>query len=224
MDMHHIEKLADSFRKNASSKKSEEMANYMKNLFAFYGINAPDRRQIQRAWIAEIPKSIGSDERWEIIHALWEKEEREMQLVAMDWLNAWPNDWISETDGTELTWLLTNKSWWDSVDTIATNYLGRFGRLHPEKCAELVAEWRESENNWLHRSCLLFQLKYKKQLNFELLKNLILQFKSNSNFFIQKAIGWSLRQHAKTDPNAVRQFILESNIQGLAKREASKYL
>jgi 3-methyladenine DNA glycosylase AlkD len=154
----------------------------------------------------------------------WEKEEREMQLVAMDWLNAWPNEWILASDGNELKWLLTNKSWWDSVDTIATNYLGRFGRLHPETCAELVAEWRESENNWLHRSCLLFQLKYKEQLNFELLKNLILQFKSNSNFFIQKAIGWSLRQHAKTDPNAVRQFILESNIQGLAKREASKYL
>ena len=74
------------------------------------------------------------------------------------------------------------------------------------------------------RSCLIFQLKCIKDVDFELLTSLIRKFQSNNEFFIQKAIGWSLRQYSKYNPQAVRDFMAENKLSGLAKREASKYL
>jgi 3-methyladenine DNA glycosylase AlkD len=77
---------------------------------------------------------------------------------------------------------------------------------------------------WLRRSCLIFQLRYKSETNFTLLKGLIFEFTHDKEFFIQKAIGWSLREYAKTNPESVRDFVEESGIQGLAKREALKHI
>ena len=77
---------------------------------------------------------------------------------------------------------------------------------------------------WLNRTCLIFQLKYKEKLDFELLTSLIEEFQWNQEFFIQKAIGWSLRQHSKLDPESVKAYLETSELKGLALREASKYL
>jgi 3-methyladenine DNA glycosylase AlkD len=88
----------------------------------------------------------------------------------------------------------------------------------------LIEEWRFSDNLWLQRSCLIFQLKYKEKVNFTLLKSLIIQFQMDKEFFIQKAIGWSLRQYSKSEPEAVRKFVEEIQLKGLAKREAIKYI
>ena len=88
----------------------------------------------------------------------------------------------------------------------------------------MIEEWRHEDNLWLNRSCLIFQLKYKDATDFELLKDLIRQYQGNSEFFIQKAIGWSLRQYSKFNPDAVRAFVDEIGLEGLAKREASKYI
>ena len=88
----------------------------------------------------------------------------------------------------------------------------------------MIEKWRKSDNIWLNRSCLLYQLKFKNETNFELLASLIEQFQEKKEFFIQKAIGWSLREYSKTNPIAVKAFIEKINLQGLAKREGSKYL
>jgi 3-methyladenine DNA glycosylase AlkD len=77
---------------------------------------------------------------------------------------------------------------------------------------------------WLNRSCLIYQLKYKKDVNFDLLKSLIQQYQPVKEFFIQKAIGWALRQYSKFNPDEVRDFIEEINLQGLARREGAKYI
>jgi len=88
----------------------------------------------------------------------------------------------------------------------------------------VINSWRKSDNMWLRRSCLIFQLRYKSATNFTLLKGLVQELKQDKEFFIQKAIGWSLREYAKTNPTSVKAFVEESGIQGLAKREALKYL
>jgi 3-methyladenine DNA glycosylase AlkD len=77
---------------------------------------------------------------------------------------------------------------------------------------------------WLNRSCLIFQLKYGNAVDFDLLKALITQYQPVKEFFIQKAIGWSLRQYSKFNPDAVRVFIDDIKLQGLAKKEGSKYI
>lgn len=200
------------------------MSKYMKDRFLFYGIKAEDRKRIQKMWFSQLPKVLSFDQRWEILIELWEKDQREYQYVAIDWLNSWKKEWIHPEDIKHIKWLIENKTWWDSVDAIASNYLGKFAKKFPEVANEMFEEWRDDSNFWINRSCLIFQLKYKKEVDFELLKSLIVQFQPNKEFFIQKAIGWSLRQYSKFEPDEVRKFVTEIKLTGLAFREATKYI
>ena len=219
-----VESLESSFRLSASEANSIGMSKYMKDHFSFFGIKAEKRKEIQRSWVKQIPKESPSEFRWELLKELFNKEEREFQYVAIDWLNTWDKKEISASDSQGIKWLITNKSWWDSVDAIASNFLGKNCQLFPDAGSELIEEWRFSDNLWLQRSCLIFQLKYKEKVNFTLLKSLIVQFQMDKEFFIQKAIGWSLRQYSKSEPEAVRKFVEEIQLKGLAKREAIKYI
>ena len=142
----------------------------------------------------------------------------------MDFMARWKDKEMCLEDSNFIEFLLTNHSWWDSVDTLASNYLSRYLRVFPNQKEVIINSWRKSENMWLRRSCLIFQLRYKSETNFNLLKGLILEFRHEKEFFIQKAIGWSLREYAKTNPKAVKEFVEESQIQGLAKREALKHI
>lgn len=205
-----------------NDKKAVNMANYLKGHFQCYGIKAPVRNGIQAAWFKELDKQ--EIDHWDIICTLWEKDQREFQYIAIDYLNRIPKKKIHCDDYKILEELITSKSWWDSVDSIASNYLGKYFRKFPEQKKTVIERWRNSENLWLNRSCLIFQLKYKNDVDFELLKSLIVQYQNEKEFFIQKAIGWSLRQYSKFNPSAVREFIDEIDLKGLARREAAKYL
>lgn len=216
--------LTEEFNKFQSSINASAMSKYMKDRFLFYGIKAEDRKRIQKMWFSQLPKVLSFDQRWEILIELWEKDQREYQYVAIDWLNSWKKEWIHPEDIKHIKWLIENKTWWDSVDAIASNYLGKFAKKFPEVANEMFEEWRDDSNFWINRSCLIFQLKYKKEVDFELLKSLIVQFQPNKEFFIQKAIGWSLRQYSKFEPDEVRKFVTEIKLTGLAFREATKYI
>lgn len=216
--------LTEEFNKFQSSINASAMSKYMKDRFLFYGIKAEDRKRIQKVWFSQLPKVLSFEQRWEILIELWEKDQREYQYVAIDWLNSWKKEWIHPEDIKYIKWLIENKTWWDSVDAIASNYLGKFAKKFPEFANEMFEEWRDDSNFWINRSCLIFQLKYKKEVDFELLKSLIVQFQPNKEFFIQKAIGWSLRQYSKFEPDEVRNFVTEIELTGLAFREATKYI
>lgn len=219
-----IQGLTTEFLKHKNEQKSLAMSQYMKGRFAFFGIKSEVRKSIQKKWMSTIPVTFTSQERWELMQELWQHEEREYHYVAIDWLNAWKKEWINEEDSNKLRWLIENNTWWDSVDAIASNYLGKYAMKFPESAKEMVQEWRDDSNFWINRSCLIFQLKYKKEVDFELLKSLIVQFQPNKEFFIQKAIGWSLRQYSKFEPDEVRKFVTEIKLTGLAFREATKYI
>jgi len=200
------------------------MSRYMKNRFTYFGVKKPTRALIQKDWFSIIPKEFTLQNKRELVLELWQKEQREFQYVAIDYIAKWKDKELLLEDYEFIEFLLTNQSWWDSVDALASNFLGRYLRLIPSQREIVVKSWRKSENLWLRRSCLIFQLRYKSQTNFELLKSLVLDFKHENEFFIQKAIGWSLREYAKTNPVSVRNFVEESGIQGLAKREALKHI
>ncbi len=216
--------LESEFKKHSNSENGLAMSKYMKDRFPFFGINAPLRKEIQRKWFSELPYDLSNDSRWKLVEELWCREEREYHHVAYDYLNSWNKKFIFATDNQKLKWLISNNSWWDTVDSVASNYLGKYCKQYPKEAIKLIEDWRNSDNMWLNRSCLIFQLKYGNDVDFELLKSLIKQYQPVNEFFIQKAIGWSLRQYSKFNPEAVRNFVDEINLQGLAKREASKYL
>ncbi|MFM7667820.1 MAG: DNA alkylation repair protein [Bacteroidota bacterium] len=218
-----IQELETALERNRNDIEAEGMSRYMKYRFAYYGIKKPKRYLIQKEWFSRIQKELSQENKRELVLELWQKEQREFHYIAIDFISKWKDKEISLEDSNFIEFLLTNHSWWDSVDTLASNFLGRYLRLFPNQRDSVINSWRKSDNMWLRRSCLIFQLRYKSTTNFTLLKSLIVDLKHEKEFFIQKAIGWSLREYAKTNPQSVRDFVLESGIQGLAKREALKH-
>lgn len=218
-----IQEIEDQFKLHANQEYALKCSTYMRNKFSFYGIQSQKRKEIQKQFypkINEIPVS----ERWDFIIECWAREEREWQYFAIDWMNSWKKKSFVSTDIYQLEKLIIQKSWWDSVDAIASNILGEWIKCFSEEFQTVLKDWREDDNFWLHRSSLIFQLKYKNEVDTELLEELIHQYKSNNEFFIQKAIGWSLRQLSKTNPERVKSILINQEIKGLALREASKYL
>ena len=218
-----VEELAVAMKAAANPSNQSSMEGYMKNRFEFFGTKAPQRNEVYKSWKPSISK-LTSEEKIELIDALWKKPQREFQYVAVDLLTSRGKKEYSIDDIHVLEYFITEKSWWDSVDLIASNAVGTYFKLYPEQIAVIIPKWMMSQNMWLQRTCLIFQLKYKDKTDFELMKRLIVELLPNKEFFIQKAIGWCLRQHSKHNPTEVRTFIDEIPIEGLALREASKYL
>ena len=220
-----VAQLTDTFRQHTNPSKAEEMERYMKNLFPFFGIQAPHRRTIHKAWLKQINEQVTSpSQRWELVRELWLQNEREYQHTCIDWIGTWKKkEWVVE-DASKLTWILTNKSWWDSVDIIASHFVGNYCIFFPKEGTQLIESYRASSNMWLNRTAILFQLKYKKDTDLQLLEVICAQFEPNKEFFIQKAIGWSLREAGKTFPTEVKAMVERLKLSGLARREALKHL
>jgi 3-methyladenine DNA glycosylase AlkD len=123
-----------------------------------------------------------------------------------------------------LEYLLVTKPWWDTVDMISTGVLGLHFKRYPKVRRKYLAKWRKSDNHWLRRATILFQLDYKQETDFELMCDIIRENLGSDRFFINKAIGWALRQYARIDPQAVRKFVKEMPLHPLSAREAVKGL
>lgn len=195
------------------------MKKYMKDHFEFYGVKADQRRAIMRHFL----KQNGKPEDWRsFVKECWQCDGREVQMVAMEIVFRMKK-LIKANDLPHLEYMIVNKSWWDSVDFIASNIMGHYFFTFPEQIEPVTSAWNVSENIWLNRTCLLFQLKYKEYTNFKLLGKFIHRHKYSNEFFLQKAIGWALRQYAKTSPKAVRAFVAETELKPLSRREALKH-
>jgi 3-methyladenine DNA glycosylase AlkD len=218
-----ISEITSAFESRENPIFAEKMSAYMRYKFEYYGLMAEERKAIQKKFFPAMDLRYFSENRWELVRELWEKSNRECIYFAIDWVNTFKPKTLRKEDIDEIHFLITNLSWWDSVDNLATNILGKYDKQYPMERSKWIEEWRESDNIWLRRSCLIFQLKFKNETDFELLKSLILENKNDSEFFIQKAIGWSLRQYAKFQPALVKEFVETENIQGLARREALKH-
>ncbi len=219
-----LSELEAKLRAGRHPHRAKKVEAYMKDRFPFFGMETNIRRQIQAPFLKRMQEIEDRELRWEMIHRLFEKEEREFHYVAIDWLNKWPKKYFDARDITQFKWIITQHSWWDSVDAIASNALGKWAQLFPELQASWISEWRDADSFWLQRSCLIFQLKYRHATDVVLLESLIESFKSNREFFIQKAIGWSLRELSKHKPDDVRAILERQHLSGLALREAQKYL
>ena len=218
----HISQLTNSLERIKDSHRAIAMKQYMRNQFDFFGVTSVPRKELFSIWKKELPKDLRNELCWELIHELWDMEEREYQYIAMDLLHSWKMVDIREKDGEHLKFLILNKSWWDTVDLLSSNVLGKFGQKFPVKMLEIIEEWSNEDSFWLHRATIIFQLRYKKNTDLNALTSQIIRFQGYKEFLIQKAIGWSLREYAKTDPNWVINFVEENGIIGLAKREALK--
>ncbi len=214
----YSQSLEAEFEKAANPQLSKEMAAYMRNQFAFLGIKTPERRNIQKAFLHKeaLPDKV---ELHKIVKHFWNKAEREYQYFAQELAQKYLKQF--EPQDIELfEYMITHKSWWDTVDVIAVKLVGVLLEKSPEKIKEYVSKWISSGNIWLQRTAILFQLKYKNDLDTELLREIILKLKDTNEFFINKAIGWILREYAKTNPQWVIDFTEKTKLSNLSKREA----
>lgn len=215
---HYLLPLVDSFEKNANPEIAVQMKQYMRNQFDFFGIKSPERKEIYM----EFKKDHGLipvDHKMEIVQWCWEAPQREYQMFAMSFLGK-----SVTRESIEILslyeYMIVTKSWWDTVDYIASNLVGAYFAKFPNKIEQTTKKWMESDNIWLQRTCLLFQLKYRSNLNTNLLHAFIVQLNGSKEFFIQKAIGWILREYSKTNPEFVVNYVAKNELAPLSKREA----
>ncbi|GEC71512.1 DNA-7-methylguanine glycosylase [Flavobacterium flevense] len=221
--MAFINQLETSFQAHENKENSLAMAKYMKNHFAFYGIKTTNRRLLlKEIWNAnkdEIKKDVQN-----IATSLYTQKQRELHYCAIEIVIRECKGNYKKSDIHFIEKLLTTNSWWDSVDTISKYILGQYLLEFPDAVEDTIEKFSNSDNLWLNRSAILFQLGFKEKTDFDLLKAICLQHENSTEFFIQKAIGWSLREYAKTNLHQVIDFVTNSNLKPLSKKEAVKNL
>ncbi|EFR93060.1 DNA alkylation repair protein [Listeria innocua] len=208
------------FRANRSVADANPMEAYMKNQFPFLGIRATERKKL----VADFLKENGMpDDLLSLVVELFAEEEREFQYAAIDLLSRYGKKQASEA--IEIyEQLVTTKSWWDTVDGLAGTVVSNHFKLYPDLIPIYNEAWINGDNIWLARTAILFQLKYKEETNAELLFANCEKWLGSKEFFIQKAIGWALRQYAKVDSEAVRVFVNSHTLAPLSRREALKHI
>ena len=216
------QKAKELFVAHAHCDRSRQMEQYLKGHFTFFGITTPERKALTQQLL--IDSGFPPDNELEhLARELWAQPERELHYLALDLLDRRACedslDWLPL-----LEYLITHNSWWDTVDRIASRIAGAYFKIHREQARPVTDKWLRSENQWLQRTCILFQLKYKTQTDEELLYDAIRYCSHSTEFFIQKAIGWVLREYSKTNPSAVRRFIEDHPLAPLSKRVGMKWL
>lgn len=221
--MGFIYDLDIAFKNSRNNNHAVPMQKYMKNKFPFFGIKTQERRTILKTIFKNHEKELLLNSR-AIAASLFLKVERELHYCAIEILiKTLKNNYIKE-DIQLIEKLLSTHSWWDSVDSISKNILGQYLLEFPEETEVVIERFSNSTNMWLNRSAILFQLGYKQKTNPAILYSECLKHSVSNEFFIKKAIGWALREYGKTNQEAVKIFVLKSNLKPLSKKEALKNL
>ena len=217
----YVALLKTLFEQNADPAQAAPMKKYMRDQFEYLGIKSPQVKILFRQAIQEngLPSPEELDQ---IVRELWDLPQREFQYLAISLMERLEKKLPSSTIKT-LEYMITHKSWWDTVDNIS-HIVGVHFKRYPEVREKYLAKWRTSDNLWLRRTAILFQLDYKEETNFDLLGEIIQENLGSTEFFINKAIGWALRQYARIDPNAVKKFVKSTPLHPLSRREAIKNL
>lgn len=197
------------------------MSSYMRNKFKFLGIKSLKRKEIFKEIFENFKNNKEIDK--EFVVKFFNKDYREFQYIAIDYLIKMKKYFLKD-DIFFIKDLIITKSWWDTVDLIASNLLGEICKKYPSLIDEQIVFWINDDNMWIRRSSIIFQLRYKENTNLEILQKSIESNIDDNEFFIQKAIGWALREYSKTDYKWVLNFINNHNLSKLSKREAEKYI
>ena len=200
---------------------AEPMARYMKNLFPFCGVKKPQRALLERPFLKE-SLTLPLPELIQEIFRNYRKDEREYQYYAID-LAQKNIQRLSLADLAKLLPLLAEKSWWDSIDAWRKVF-ATWVLAHPTELKQVYAFFYQHENFWYRRVAINLQLLFKEQTDPALLAQAILADLTTEEFFIQKAIGWALRDYSKVNPDWVKNFMQQHSLSKLALREGSKYI
>ena len=226
-----IAKLEKALSTKRNPTDAAAMKKYMREKFEFYGVKSPLRREIVKEILGGKDKDLTIKDIREFAKILWEKPQRELQQIAMEFLAKHrkilcENDADFEENIEFFKMLVTSKSWWDTVDMLAYKVVGYLVQTHPSKGKPVMLEWISSDNIWLRRTAILHQLCCKESTDEDMLFQFCLARCHEEEFFIRKAIGWALRDYAKTKPDKVKKFLQQNkdSLSKLSYNEAAKHL
>ena len=213
--------LITDFEENRNELLAESMSKYMQDKFRFLGVRGATRTEIYKKYFPDARKTKTID--WDFVESCWNKEEREFQYVVVYYLKAMQK-FLKREDISRLKYLIVTKSWWDTVDLLAKVIGSLVIRI--EGYDKIMLEWSKDSNIWLRRVAILYQLSLKDKVDEIILDKILVNNLGDNEFFINKAVGWALRDYSKFNPEWVREFIKKNkdNMANLSIREASKYI
>lgn len=213
--------LITDFEENRNELLAESMSKYMQDKFRFLGVRGATRTEIYKKYFPDARKTKTID--WYFVESCWNKEEREFQYVVVYYLKAMQK-FLKREDISRLKYLIVTKSWWDTVDLLAKVVGSLVIRI--EGYDQIMLEWSKDSNIWLKRVAILYQLSLKDKVDEIILDKILVNNLGDNEFFINKAVGWALRDYSKFNPEWVREFIKKNkdNMANLSIREAIKYI
>lgn len=218
----YLKHLSEKLEPHTDPEYAVQMKAYLRNQFEFLGIRSPERNALFKDFFAEhgIPEFESLPD---TIDELFERQEREYHYFAIELARRSRKKWTAGS--VELfESMAVRRSWWDTVDYIKSACLRDYFQEFPEGRYEVTDRWLDSGNIWLQRLSVIFQLGYKNKTDTKLLERNILRLIGSEEFFVQKAIGWALRDYARTDPEFVLRFVRSHDLKPLSRREALKHL
>lgn len=218
----YTRQILNFYQSHSNPEQAPAMEKYMRNRFRFFGIKRPERYLIDKKLIEELGTP-QPEEFLQIIKELFDQNYREPHYLIAELFYKQRKKW-DKSAVNQIEYMITHKSWWDTVDFLASKHAGYYFKKYPDEISGVTNRWNQDKNFWLQRSSLLFQLGYKAETNTQLIKKYILNLSASEEFFIRKAIGWILREYSKTNPDWVLQFTDEHPLSPLSKREALKHL
>ena len=202
-------------KKAYAAGANKENAQAMRNLFPFYGLKTPTRRELSKPFLRGVTKE---EIAWDLVDLCFKDDYREMQYFALDYLKKVQKQ-LTFKDLPKIKQLAETKSWWDSVDSLV-KLAGQIfikDEENKEKTAALMLAWAQDPDFWVRWTAIEFQLE---ATDPDLLgRNL-----GSQEFFINKAICWALRYYSETNPAWVRDYMASRDLSALSRREGSKYI
>lgn len=219
--------LGEAIRKSANPEKAPGMQAYMKSEMTYLGVQTPTLKAICREVFTVHP--LETQECWlEAILTIWrEADYREERYAAIKLAEHPAYRGFQTLDALPCyEEMVTDGAWWDYVDAIASRLVGNLFGQYPEQMKTRMLEWAYSSNIWKRRTSIICQLRFKEATDFELLRACIAPSVEHPEFFLRKAIGWALREYAKTNPDEVVAYITDNadRLSALSKREALRIL
>lgn len=219
--MDKYQEIKAAFELLRDEEAAGKMAAYMRGKFTYYGIPTPERRAVYKSMLGREKKNGLVD--WNFLERCWNDEHREFQYVVKDYLVAMQK-FLAYDDVATIERFVRSKQWWDTIDGL-DRVIGNIA-FTDSRINDLMLRWSEDEDFWVRRIAIDHQLCRKRATDVTLLERILVNNFGSSEFFINKAIGWSLRDYSKSDPEWVRDFIDRhgQKMHPLSIREAKKYL
>ncbi len=228
-DVDLVDRIRRAIAAAGDPDRAQQQQAYMRSSMPYRGVTAPQLRAVLRPLLDDSAAGLATRETWvDTVLELWDhathREERYAATALTGHRRYRP--WQDAAALDLYRHQVVTGAWWDHVDEIASQRVGPILRADPTAVAPVLRRWAGDDDLWVRRAAILSQLASGSELDVDLLRDCIEPSLEDTDFFARKAIGWALRQHARTDPAWVREHVeaLGDRLSPLSRREALKHL